>query len=75
MNLLEVINENAVAVNVKAQNKDCLLYTSVRPSFKGRQHYIQGRVQAGFIYTGISGKNRHRGRNRHSSWKVAGSEA
>ena len=28
MNLREVINENAVAVNVKAQNKDCLLYTS-----------------------------------------------
>lgn len=28
----------------------------VRPSFKGRQHYIQGRVQAGFIYTGIPGK-------------------
>ena len=24
----------------------------VRPSFKGRKHYIQGRVQAGFIYTG-----------------------
>ena len=47
----------------------------VRPSFKGRQHYIQGRVQAGFIYTGIPGKNRHRGRNRHSSWKVAGSES
>ena len=74
MNLLEVINENAVAVNVKAQNKEevfeCVCDLLLKDgSITSKEEFKQD------LYIRESQGNRHRGRNRHSPWKVAGSEA
>ena len=56
MNLLEVINENAVAVNVKAQNKEEVFECVCDLLLKDGSITSKEEFKQDFIYTGIPGK-------------------